>query len=120
MTVRAHESPEARGRRSSDRWEVRIHEAVKKELLDLSEDDFERVDAHLEMLADDPLRPRPRMDILKLKDIEDGGLYRLRIGEHRALYAAIYAHRRVDVLVIEDREVGHTRLIARATARLHD
>jgi mRNA-degrading endonuclease RelE of RelBE toxin-antitoxin system len=99
-------------------WHVEIHEAAKKELLDLTDDEFDRVDAHLAELENDPLRPRPGMDITKLKDVDEGSLYRLRVGEHRAAYLVVSEDRTVTVLVIEDREVGYKRIIARAMARM--
>jgi hypothetical protein len=45
-------------------------------------------------------------------------LYRLRVGEHRAAYLVVSEDRTVTVLVIEDREVGYKRIIARAMARM--
>ena len=101
-------------------WALKIHEAAKEELLDLDDEEYQRVDEHLASLAHDPLRPRPGMDITKLKDLKEGRLYRLRVGDHRAVYAVITADRVVMVLVVEDREVGYKRMIARATARLRE
>lgn len=63
------------------------------------------------------MRGRART-IKKLKDLTDGaGLYRIRIGRNRAVYAAIGSTREVYVLVVEKRETGYTRLIATAEAR---
>lgn len=69
-------------------------------------------------LEADPLRPRPGMDITKLKDVEEGGLYRLRVDKHRAAYLVVSEARTVTVLVIEDREVEYKRIIARAMSRM--
>jgi mRNA-degrading endonuclease RelE of RelBE toxin-antitoxin system len=102
-------------------WKVEIHEAAKKELLALGDADYRRMDKHLELLVHDPLRARPGMDIKKLKDVDEGsGLYRLRVGERRAIYAIITAERVVTVLVIEDRELGYVRMIHRAMARMRE
>lgn len=99
-------------------WRVDIHEAARKELLDLSDDEYARMDAHLGELEHDPIRPRPGMDITKLKDVDEGALYRLRVGEHRAAYLVVGPDRTVTVLVIEDRELGYKRISARAMARM--
>lgn len=99
-------------------WRIDIHASARDELLALTDVEFERVDAKLRRLAEDPLRPRAGVDIKKLKDLGGGGLYRLRIGERRALYAVLTADRRVIVLVVEDREAGYARMIARASKRL--
>lgn len=60
------------------------------------------------------------MDILKLKGTGDAGLYRLRVGERRVLYAALTADHEVLVLVVDDREAGYKRLQLRAEERLRD
>ncbi|MFA5862835.1 MAG: type II toxin-antitoxin system RelE/ParE family toxin [Candidatus Thermoplasmatota archaeon] len=78
------------------------------------------MDAHLEKLAQEPFRPRPGMDIKKLKDVDGDGLYRLRVGEHRAIYAVVSVDRVVTVLVVDDREAGYSRMIQRAMARMRD
>jgi mRNA-degrading endonuclease RelE of RelBE toxin-antitoxin system len=60
------------------------------------------------------------MDILKLMEIREGGLYRLRVGERRVIYVAVTADRRAFVLVVDDREVGYKRLQVKAQERLRD
>lgn len=99
-------------------WDVQVHEKAREELLDLGDEDYERVDAHLAQLEDDPMRPRPGMDVRKLKDVSDGGLYRLRVGKHRAIFVVMPTRRKVRILVVEDREIGYARMIQRAMARL--
>lgn len=99
-------------------WTVQIHEAARQELLALSDDDFDRVETRLAALGREPTRPRPGMDIKKLKDVPGGGLYRIRVGDHRAIYATSSKDRIVQVLVVEDRELGYARMIQRAIARL--
>lgn len=101
-------------------WNMQIHQSARQEILDLGAREARRVLEKLKGLAEDPLRPRPGMDILKLKDVARCGLYRLRVGERRVLYAALTLEDEVLVLVVDDREVGYRRLQVRAEERLRD
>gem|GEM_PF-3742469 len=58
------------------------------------------------------------MDVRKLRDLADGGLYRLRVGAHRVVYAVIADDRTILVLVVAEREAGYGRLMETAEARL--
>ena len=95
-----------------------MHPAAAEELADLDERTYRRMMAALRRLEEDPHRARPGADIKKLKEMADGaGLYRIRVGENRAIYAAIGSVRDVYVLLVEKREVGYARLMATAEAR---
>ncbi len=48
--------------------------------------DAARIRKRLAVLSDDPFRPRPGADIKALWTESDPPLYRLRIGDYRALY----------------------------------
>lgn len=68
--------------------QVLVHPRVEKELGRLSSKDSSRVGAALLRLAENPRDPRPGADIKKLKGTHGRqDLYRLRIGEFRAIYA---------------------------------
>lgn len=68
--------------------QVLVHPRVEKELGRLSAKESSRVRAALLKLSDDPRDPRPGADIKKLKGTHGRqDLYRLRIGEFRAIYA---------------------------------
>jgi mRNA-degrading endonuclease RelE of RelBE toxin-antitoxin system len=58
------------------------------------------------------------VDVKKLRDLSGGGLYRLRVGAHRVLYAIITDDREILVLVVAEREAGHGRLMETAEARI--
>jgi mRNA-degrading endonuclease RelE of RelBE toxin-antitoxin system len=105
-------------RKTSPRWIIQVHPAAADDLARLPDDDYRRVRSRLKQLEEDPLEPRAGKDVKKLKDLRDGsGLYRLRVGEHRAVYAVVTVERQVLVLVFEKREAGYDRLIKTAEAR---
>ena len=99
---------------------MQVHQSARQEILDLGATEARRVLEKLKGLEEDPLRPRPGMDLLKLHDVAGGGLYRLRVGERRVLYAVVTAEGEVLVLVVDDREVGYKRLQLKAVQRLRD
>lgn len=100
------------------KWALQVHPAAADELAALDERSYRRIRAALQRLEEEPYRARAGTDLKKRKELRDGaGLYRLRIGENRAVYAAIGTSREVFVLVVEKREVGYARLIATAEAR---
>ena len=95
-----------------------MHPAAAEELAELDEKEYRRVRRALQHLESDPFRARPGADVRKLKDLADGAaLYRIRIGQGRAIYAAIHAAREVRVLLFDKRELGYARLTATAEAR---
>lgn len=73
----------------SDEWAVRVHEEVHARLAELKASGnghvARRVVERLHRLADDPLRPRPGLDIRRLSGVDDP-IYRVRVGSWRVLY----------------------------------
>lgn len=96
-------------------WTLIVHPAAARELADLPDREFDRVEAALERLRANPFRPRPGTDVKKL---HGDTLYRLRVGERRVIYAIVRPDRTICVLVVEDREVGYGRLMGVAEARM--
>ncbi len=83
-------------------YEVKLHPSVAKSLERLEPNLRERIKSALRKLREDPFEPRSGVDIARLagtKGRQD--LYRLRIGDYRAIYA------------IEDRVVYVTDLFHR-------
>lgn len=105
-------------REARERWSLQIHEQAFDELLALGRDRASRIRDKLEALTEDPFRGRPGVDVKKLKDVAGGGLYRLRVGPHRVVYAVITEDREILVLVVAERESGYGRLMETAEARL--
>lgn len=69
--------------------EVRLHPDVVGVLNGLDPKTKKRILEAIQRLAEDPFRPRSGADILKLRGVRGGpDLYRLRVGKHRAIYAA--------------------------------
>gem|GEM_PF-259885 len=66
-------------------FSVLLHPDVVKFLDRLSEEDRKRCVNALRMLKTDPFKPRPGVDIKKLKR-KDKALYRLRVGDYRFEY----------------------------------
>lgn len=64
---------------------VKIHPRVKKYLQGLPKKERKSVKEKLKKLGDDPFKPRPKVDIKKLKG-KKHDLYRLRAGSHRFEY----------------------------------
>src|SRR5882672_4411704 len=104
--------------RGSGTWKVHIHEGAAREILALGRDKAEKVRDALLKLQVDPLRARSGSDVKKVMDLDGGGMYRLRVGDHRVVYAAIFEDREILVLVADKRERGYARLLARAEKRL--
>jgi len=67
---------------------VKLHRTVAKSLERLEPKLRERIKSALRKLGDDPYQPRAGVDIIRLigtKGRQD--LYRLRVGDYRAIYA---------------------------------
>jgi mRNA interferase RelE/StbE len=68
-------------------YRVMIHPDARKVLDRLPEDRQRKLLEALRRLAKDPLTPRPRMDIRKIKGpAGKRDVYRLRVGDYRVLY----------------------------------
>ena len=106
------------GDRGLPRYEVLFHPAAEKEFLVLPGQVQSRFERAIDLLAVDPLRPRPGADIKKLGDLGSGEiLCRLRVGEHRSCYAVVTARREVLILLFDARGAGYDRIIATAKSR---
>lgn len=69
-------------------YEVKLHREVVKTLSETKTDIRSRIIRGLHALQDDPIHARPTADIFRLRGTrgrED--LFRLRIGDYRAIYA---------------------------------
>lgn len=100
-------------------WALILHPDAAAELAALPEKAYARVERALLRLCDDPFRPRLRGgDVRSLKRIPQGALLRLRVGERRAVVAALTGRRTLVVLVVERRGLGYARLTRMAEGRL--
>jgi len=69
-------------------YEVKLHRSVAKSLERLEPKLRERIKSALGRLRENPYEPRPGVDVARLagtKGRQD--LYRLRVGDYRAIYA---------------------------------
>ncbi len=85
---------------------VLLHPKVMKALDSMRPEDRTRVKRSLRVLASDPFTPRPGVDIKRLRGT--GGrqdLFRLRIGEFRAVYSVM--KREVLVTDLFERGAGY-------------
>lgn len=99
-------------------WTLILHPDAAAELAALPEKEYARIERALLQLAEAPFRARPGVDVRKLKRVPGGMLLRLRVGERRALYAALTGARTLVVLVVERRGLGYARLLRMAEGRL--
>lgn len=69
-------------------FDIRLHPSTVKFLKELDVDTRSRIKSALRNLEDDPFKNRPKADIKKMKGTKGReDLYRLRIGDYRAIYA---------------------------------
>ena len=69
-------------------YDIRVHPGAVKFLRELDADARDRIKLALRNLENYPFRNRPKADIKKLEGtIGRENLYRLRIGDYRAVYA---------------------------------
>jgi len=68
------------------RFRVTVSETAARQLRKLPREARGRLVRGLEVLKEDPFRPKPKADILPLEGTEPRK-YRLRVGEYRAIYA---------------------------------
>ena len=66
-------------------YEVLLSETACRQLRGLPVDVADRIKVALMELAKDPYRPRPKVDIKRLKGPKRD-YFRLRIGDHRAIF----------------------------------
>lgn len=87
------------------RFRVLLSETFRRQLLELEPKLAGRIKAHLRGLEDNPFRSRPRADIKKLTGSFDPELWRLRIGDIRAIYTV--AENDVKVTQLVKRSQGY-------------
>jgi mRNA interferase RelE/StbE len=69
-------------------YEVRLHRVVVRSLERLEPKNRERIKSALRSLRENPYESRPGVDILRLAGTKGRhDLYRLRVGDYRAIYA---------------------------------
>jgi mRNA interferase RelE/StbE len=81
-------------------WRVESETRAEKDLDHLPDETEARIRAALVDLARDP--SRPGLDVLKLQG--QAGTFRLRVGQHRALYIVDRPTRTLRVLRVRDRK----------------
>lgn len=69
-------------------FRVTVSETAARQLKKLPPDDRDRIVRGLQVLRDDPYRPRAKADIRPIEGTEPRK-YRLRIGAYRAVYAVV-------------------------------
>ncbi len=82
------------------KYKVKISKKAAKQLQKTEEP--ERIKKKLRKLKKEPWKPRAKLDIKKIKGSKNPKLYRLRIGDYRAIY------------VIQDEKVKITEIIHRS------
>lgn len=91
-------------------FEVRISKKADAELYDLSRSGdkklIKRMFDGFERLAENPLMPRPGADILHLEAV-DPKMWRLRIGQYRALYSVDEKNKIVNITMILHRKKAY-------------
>lgn len=68
------------------KFKVVISETARRQLENLEQQDEEIIKQHLQVLEEDPFKPRPLADIKKLKGCRNPDIYRLRVGDFRVAY----------------------------------
>lgn len=66
------------------KWDVRVSRRAERDLAGLPAQVARKAERAFLQIAEDPLRPRPGADILKMKGKLSA--YRMRIGDYRILY----------------------------------
>tara|TARA_Y100000310_G_C20614074_1_gene779631 strand:- start:197 stop:469 length:273 start_codon:yes stop_codon:yes gene_type:complete len=66
------------------KFEVLISETAVKRLSKIEEQD--KLKQRIAFLGEDPFKPRPLVDIKKLKGFSNPSIYRLRVGDFRVIY----------------------------------
>ncbi len=83
-------------------YKILVTPEVKEFVSNLDEKTRRIIKNNLKKLEKEPWKPRAKLDIKKLKGSKNPKLYRLRIGDYRAIYA------------IQDEKVRVTEIIRRS------
>ena len=59
---------------------------AQKYLDELDKDDVKNIKLSIDELKKNPYRPRPLVDIIKLRGFKSPPMYRMRVGRHRLRY----------------------------------
>ena len=87
------------------KYEVLISETALRALRSLPHSEAEKIKQHLQELREDPFKPRPKADIKKLAGFGNPDVFRLRIGDFRAIYSIF--GRQIKVAAVFRREKGY-------------
>ena len=82
-----------------NKWTVLISESAQREFYKLDKEMRERFKKAFEQLKEKPYLPRSGADIKKLEGSFDPALYRIRVGEYRAIYAIIEKEVRITTIL---------------------
>jgi mRNA interferase RelE/StbE len=70
-------------------YKVFLSKTACKQLNSLDKKTAQRIKKSLRVLEENPFEKRSRADIKQLHGAEDPKLYRLRVGDYRAIYAVV-------------------------------
>jgi mRNA interferase RelE/StbE len=68
------------------KFKVLLSETARRQLFELNEKQAEKIKSRLALLGGNPFRRRAKADIRKLQGFKNPELYRMRIGDYRAVY----------------------------------
>lgn len=71
---------------------------AEKYLVDLDDKNYARIKESITELKKNPYRPRPLVDIIKLRGYSAPPMYRLRVGRHRLEYLVDEDKKEIHVL----------------------
>jgi mRNA interferase RelE/StbE len=91
---------------SQDGWGVILDHRVEKDLLRLPVEVATALHRAIPRLSENPVRPRPGLDIKRLRG---STLFRLRLGQYRVLYALVESRREVWITGIFHRATAYRR-----------
>jgi len=93
-------------------YEIRISKKAEAELIKIAssgnKEIVERIVKSLELLSEDPFRPRSGVNIIQLESI-DPKLYRLRVGTYRIMYAINKKQKIVNVTKVIQRKKAYKK-----------
>jgi len=95
---------------SLKKYDILLNPKAQKELSKFSSDTFERIKERLSELSQSPKESKSGKDVKKLAGTSDPVLYRLRIGEYRAIYWVDEENKEVMVEKIAPRKKAYENL----------
>lgn len=97
---------------------VEFHSKAEQEFEALPEDVKERFEERIDALQHAPRVGRPGLDIKKMSEFTSEDVYRLRVGNYRALYTIGDENKIVIILLFDSRGAGYGRLQKIVKARM--